>query len=195
MVLKHSNLRDLPAGSPAPPFTLLEPLTGEHISLASVAGQKGTLVAFLSCHCPFVVHLHDTIRRLAVELPRLGVEMVAISANDVTTHPDDAPDKMAALAQGPIKGVRFLFDESQDVAKAYRASHTPDWFLFDANLELVYRGRVDGSTPGNGLPSDGGELLSAAERLSKAEPIDWDSIRPSMGCSIKWKPGCAPDYM
>lgn len=194
MVLKHSNKTDLPAGSPAPPFTLVEPLTGSPVSLENVAGPKGTLVAFLSCHCPFVVHIHETIRRLAVELPKLGVEMVAISVNDVEKYPEDAPDKMAMLARGPLKGVRFLFDESQDVAKAYRASHTPDWFLFDDSMKLVYRGRIDGSTPGNGVPTDGGEMLGAAELLSQGKPIDWASIHPSMGCSIKWKPGNAPDY-
>lgn len=194
MVLKRSNKSDLPEGSTAPPFTLTEPLTGESISLSDAAGPKGTLVAFLSCHCPFVIHIQKTARMLAAELPKLGVEMLAISANDIQSFPEDAPDNMAALARGPLKGVRFLFDESQEVAKAYCASHTPDWFLFDGDLKLVYRGRIDGSTPGNGVETDGKEMLAAAKLLNEKKPIDWASIQPSMGCSIKWKPGNAPEY-
>jgi peroxiredoxin len=194
MVLKRSNKSDLPQGSFAPPFSLLEPLSGKTVRLADAAGQKGTLVAFLSCHCPFVVHIQGTVRTLSAELRALGIETLAVSSNDIATYPEDAPEHMAALARGPLKGVTFLFDESQEIAKAYKAQCTPDFYLFDADLKLVYRGRIDGSTPGNGVPSDGGDMLAAAKALSEGSGLDWSAIQPSMGCSIKWKRGNAPDY-
>jgi peroxiredoxin len=194
MVLMHSNTADFPCGTPAPPFTLPEPLTGAAVSLGSAAGPTGTLVAFLSCHCPFVIHIRSTLRALAADLRELGIFTIAISANDVKTYPEDGPEHMAALARRALEGVPFLYDAGQDVAKLYKAKCTPDFYLFDGELKLVYRGRIDGSTPGNGVPSDGAEIRAAAKALAAGRPIDQDAIRPSVGCSIKWAHGNAPTY-
>lgn len=192
MVLKRSNTRDFPLGKTAPPFNLPEPLTGTTVSLASAAGPRGTLVAFLSCHCPFVMHIQPALRALIADLSPQGVTVVGISVNDVARYPDDAPEHMAALARTKLPGLRFLYDESQETAKAYAAQCTPDFYLFDAELKLVYRGRLDASSPGNRLASDARDMRAAVQCLVEGREIQKESIMPSMGCSIKWKPGNEP---
>lgn len=187
MVLLSSNTVDFPLGSLAPPISLPEPLSGETVSLASAAGANGTLVAVLSVHCPYVIHLHASLGALILDLAALGVNTVGISPNDVSRYPADAPRHMAALASGPLKGLRFLYDETQDVARALAAKCTPDFYLFDKEMKLAYRGRLDASSPGNGLQSDAKEMREAVKVMLGGGKVDAEDINPSMGCSIKWK--------
>lgn len=186
MVLERSNKHQFPVGTPAPPFSLVEPLSGSTCSLADVAGSNGTLIAFLSVHCPFVVNLQSTLPELARRLRTDGIEMVAISPNDSVQYPQDGPDGMASLCRSKFKReFKFLYDEDQSVARAYKARCTPDFYLFDKNLKLVYRGRIDGSTPGNSTRPSGDEMLAAANSMLEGRRIDQASVNPSMGCSIK----------
>jgi peroxiredoxin len=171
----------LPLGTPAPDFRLPDP-DGREWTLADVRGGKGTLVMFICNHCPFVKHVKPELVRLGRELPERGIGVVAISANDVTTHPADAPDKMKREGY-PFP---YLYDESQDVARAYQAACTPDFFLFDADDKLVYRGQLDPSRPGNDVPVDGRDLRAAADTLLAGRPVPEDQA-PSIGCNIKWK--------
>lgn len=186
MVLERSNAQQFPIGTRAPPFTLPEPLTGSTHALSDVVGQNGVLVAFLSVHCPFVVSLQSTLPMLARKLRDDGIEMVGISSNDAITYPEDGPDGMAKLARSKFKNeFKFLYDEDQSVAKAYKARCTPDFYLFDKDLKLFYRGRIDASSPGNRVRPSGEDMLAAAKNLVEGLPIDPSSINPSMGCSIK----------
>ncbi len=158
-----------------------------------LAAAPALLVMFISNHCPYVKHVADELARLGRDYGSRGVGIVAICANDVDTHPDDAPVAMAAFAARHRFSFAYLYDESQSVAKAYRAACTPDLFLFDADRRLVYRGQLDGARPGNDVPVDGRDLRAALDAVLAGEPVAEPQL-PSMGCNIKWKPGNEPDY-
>jgi peroxiredoxin len=172
-------------GTKAPIFRL--PGTdGKIYSFNDIAGPKGTLVMFICNHCPYVVHIRKTLAATTEKFSPLGIGMVAISSNDAEAYPDDGPVKMKAekLSAGYL--FPYLYDESQDVAKAYQAACTPDFFLYDSQQMLVYRGQMDGSRPGNGIANDGADLVAAMEALIHGREISAKQV-PSMGCNIKWK--------
>lgn len=194
MVRTVSTMLDL--GVPAPGFTL--PNTnpgagGETVSLEDFKDARGLLVVFMCNHCPYVIHIRDEFVKFAREYQQKGLAVVAISANDVTTHPDDGPEQMAAEAIKHGYTFPYLYDESQEVAKAYRAACTPDFFLFDGNGRLYYRGQFDDSRPKSGLPVTGRDLRAAVDALLAGEPAPAEQ-KPGMGCNIKWKEGQEPDY-
>jgi thiol-disulfide isomerase/thioredoxin len=177
----------LPLGSIAPDFVLPDTISGEEKSLHQLQGNKGTLIMFICNHCPYVIHVKNQLINIAQHYAQLGISTVAISANDVVDFPQDAPDKMHELMLdwgNPFAA--YLYDETQAVAKAYQAACTPDIYLFDSQLSCVYRGRLDGSTPKNNLPSDGADLRNALNNLLADKPIAEQQI-PSIGCNIKWK--------
>lgn len=178
----------LPLGTIAPDFKLLDVVTNQQLSLQALRGEKATLLMFICNHCPYVLHVKTELIALANQYSQLGVAIIAISANDIAQYPEDAPDKMLALMQAwgnPFAG--YLYDETQAVAKAYQAACTPDFYLFDAGLACVYRGRLDGSTPKNSVPVTGVELRQALDAVLAHQPAIEPQL-PSIGCNIKWKP-------
>lgn len=182
----------LALGTPAPDFSLPDVAHNRLVTLAELRGARPLLVMFISRHCPFVMHVAGELARIDRDYGE-RVAMVGISSNDVEGYPDDAPDRMAAMARD--FGYRFpvLGDGSQDVAHAYAAACTPDFFLFDADRRLVYRGQLDASRPGNGIPVTGSDLRSALDAVLAGESVRAEQL-PSMGCNIKWKPGNAPAH-
>ncbi len=183
----------LPLGTEAPDFGLPDAVSGEIVSLASFAPAKALVVMFICNHCPYVKHVADQLVALGEEFAGTDVALVAISANDPVAYPDDAPEKLAAEAQE--RGYRFpyLFDATQEVAKAYTAACTPDFFVFGPDRTLVYRGRLDESRPGTSVPVTGAELRAAIEAVRNDQPVAEEQY-PSMGCNIKWRPGNEPAY-
>ena len=181
----------LPLGTSAPDFALPDP-SGHLVSLDSLEGPA-LLVAFLSNHCPYVKRVADGLGELARDLQAQGVAVVGIGANDVANYPDDRPEMMAKMAEAHGWTFPYLYDESQETAQAYRAACTPDFFLFDADRRLVYRGQMDGARPSNDLPVTGEDLRAAVDAVLAGRPVP-DDQRPSMGCNIKWKPGNEPAY-
>jgi peroxiredoxin len=183
----------LALGTSAPDFQLPDVVSGETISLATFAGKKALLVIFLCEHCPFVKHVQAELANLGKDYVSQNVGIIAISANDVANYPDDAPDRLKEMAK--TSGFLFpvCYDESQAIAKAYTAACTPDFFLFNSDFKLAYRGQLDDSRPGNDKPVTGQDLRSAIEALLTDQAIGADQ-KPSIGCNIKWKPGNAPDY-
>ena len=184
----RSNMLEL--GTSAPDFSLPDTRTGGTVRRADFAGRP-LLVAFLSVHCPYVKRVEDGFATLAADALAAEVAVVAICANDIDRYPDDAPEHMADQAARLGFDFPYLFDESQAVAAAYRAACTPDFFLFDADHRLAYRGRMDGATPGNDEPVTGAELRRAVDDVVTGRTPDADQV-PSMGCGIKWKPGNEP---
>ena len=183
----------LALGTPAPDFSLPEPYTGRTVSLSDLDGTPALLVVFLSNHCPFVKHIADRFAAVAGEYQRLGVEVVGINSNDVTTHPDDSPDNMKGEVERRGYTFPYLFDETQEVAKAYRAACTPDFFLFDGDRQLVYRGQFDASRPSSGARVTGSDLRAAMDSvLAGKEPSPEQA--PSVGCNIKWRRGNEPEW-
>lgn len=182
----------LPLGTKAPDFSLPN-VDGRTVSLSNCRGSKGTLVAFICNHCPFVIHIRSEFAKFAREYQAKGIGVVAINSNDSVKYPDDAPDKMAAEAAAAGYEFPYLFDGTQSVAKSYHAACTPDLFLFDAALELVYRGQFDASRPSNSIPVTGSDLRAACDAVIAGRPIA-EGQRPSIGCNIKWKPGNEPNY-
>ncbi|MEQ1854826.1 MAG: thioredoxin family protein [Longimicrobiales bacterium] len=183
----------VPLGTPAPDFSLPEPATGRTVSGADLAEAPALLVIFLSNHCPFVKHIADELARFGREYGAKGLAIVGINANDVASYPDDSPAKM--IDEVVLRGYPFpyLYDESQEVAKAFSAACTPDFFLYDQRRELVYRGQFDSSRPSLDAPVSGTDLRAACDAvLDGREPIA--SQMPSVGCNIKWKPGNAPPW-
>lgn len=176
-------------GSPAPDFVLVDP-TGAPWELGKAVGRHPFVVAFICNHCPYVLHIADAFAAFALEYERKGLEIVAISANDVSTHPEDAPDKMLEFARTHRFSFPYLYDEAQDAALAYGAVCTPDFFLFDKDRKLVYRGQFDDTRPGRGAPT-GADLRAAADAVLEGRAPNAEQ-KPSVGCSIKWKPGKAP---
>ncbi|MCG4454547.1 thioredoxin family protein [Pseudomonas sp. MMS21-TM103] len=176
----------MPLGTSAPDFTLPDPLSLEPVSLSAVQGEKATLVMFICNHCPFVKHVEDALLDLAREYMPQGLGVVAISANDAQSYPEDGPRMLAQKARDKNYPFHYLYDETQQVAKAYGAACTPDLFLFDENLHCIYRGRFDDSRPGSNIPVSGKDLRQALERHLTGRPVDIPQV-PSIGCSIKWK--------
>lgn len=183
----------LPLGTPAPDFSLPEPMTGKTVSLGDFQDAPALLVMVICNHCPFVKHIRQGLVQFARDYPAKDLAIVAISANDAANYPDDSPAKMAEEAKTFGYPFPYLHDESQAVAKAYHAACTPDFFLFDASRKLVYRGQFDGSRPGNKLPVTGSDLRAAADALLAGQPVP-SAQQPSIGCNIKWKTGHEPDY-
>ncbi len=182
----------LPLGTPAPAFRLPD-TDGETVALGDFADAPALLVMFICNHCPFVQHVRDELARLGRDyLPR-GVALVAISANDAEAYPQDGPEAMRREQETVGYSFPYLYDESQEVAKAYGAACTPDFYLFDADRKLVYRGQLDASRPGNALPVTGEDLRAALEAVLAGEAVDPVPV-PSIGCNIKWKPGNEPGY-
>lgn len=176
---------ETPVGTIAPAFSLPEPATGNSIALSDYSGQP-IAVIFMCNHCPYVVHILDGLAQAGQQLIDQGIAVVAISANDATNYPADGPEKMAQLSHDAALPFPYLYDETQETARAYNAQCTPDLYLFDADHALYYRGQFDSSRPGSGLPVTGESLLQAASDLlaGKQPPA---SPTPSVGCSIKWK--------
>lgn len=176
----------LALGTHAPDFELRDTITGRQYSLSENQGLNGSMVMFICNHCPYVKHVQQELVQLATDFSVQGIEMVAISSNDVESYPEDGPDYMLEEARKWKYPFPYLFDETQEVARAYDAACTPDFFLFDNKMNLVYRGRIDGSTPGNGVEINGNDLRKAMKALIAGMPIDKEQL-PSVGCNIKWK--------
>ena len=183
--------RMLALGTPAPAFTLADP-SGKRFALRDFAGSKGLLVAFMCNHCPFVKHLLEGFVGFAREYGPKGIAIVAINPNDAVAHPEDSAENMVRIAAEKGFTFPYLVDDTQAIAKTYQAICTPDFFLFDSARRLVYRGQFDASRPGNGQPVTGSELRAAADALLAGKILDKQV--PSIGCSIKWKPGQAPEW-
>ncbi|MCP6757579.1 MAG: thioredoxin family protein [Fischerella sp. CENA71] len=183
----------LPLGTLAPDFQLLDVVSSETVSLSKFASKKALLVIFLSRHCPFVQHIKSELAKLGKDYRDHNIGIVAISANDPNTHPNDAPESLKAFAQELDLSYPLLFDETQKAAKNFFAACTPDFFLFDASRKLVYRGQLDDSRPNNGVPVTGKDLRTAIEDVLSDRLITWEQ-KPSIGCNIKWKPGNEPVY-
>jgi peroxiredoxin len=188
MVLTPSTMPEL--GSGAPDFEL--PATdGRMVRRDNFAAAPGLLVAFTCNHCPYAQHIRASFVEFAREYQPRGLAIVAISSNDANTHPDDSPEMMRVEADRHGFNFPYLYDATQEVARAYRAACTPDFFLYDAERRLVYRGQFDGSRPGNDVPVTGSDLRAAADAVLEGRPVGVEQ-RPSIGCNIKWKPGNAP---
>jgi len=180
----------LPLGTQAPAFSLPDPDGNVH-ALAEEA--RAHLVMFICNHCPFVVHVKEELARIGREYGERGVDVIAISANDTTTHPQDAPEHMKTFAADNGFTFPYLYDERQEVAKAYKAACTPDFFLFDADKRLIYRGQLDDARPSNDAPVDGKDLRAALDAVLAHRSVTSEQ-KASMGCNIKWKAGNAPAY-
>lgn len=179
-----SNMLSL--GTKAPDFSLTDAVTNTKMGLESLKGEKGTLVMFICNHCPFVIHVNPEISKLAKEYKPQGISFIAISSNDIENYPQDAPYLMKQVAEQEGYIFPYLYDETQETAKAYDAACTPDFYLFNSKLALVYRGQLDDSRPGNGIPVTGNNLRKAMDALLQGEEVD-PLQKPSIGCNIKWK--------
>ncbi len=182
----------LELGTRAPEFRLRD-TDGREVALADFKDRKALLVMFICNHCPFVKHVQAELARIGRDYQPRGVGVVAISSNDVGQYPDDGPAAMAREKERAGYTFPYLFDDTQEVAKAYRAACTPDLFLFDGRQKLVYRGQLDDSRPGNKVPVTGRDLRRALDAVLAGEPVEAKQ-RASVGCNIKWKPGHEPDY-
>ncbi|NNC84256.1 MAG: thioredoxin family protein [Flavobacteriales bacterium] len=177
---------NIPLGFQAPPFSLPDVVSGQHLEFEDIKGEKGTLVMFICNHCPYVIHVREELINIAREYSEKGVGFVAISSNDVENYPQDGPEKMKELALELDFPFPYLYDETQEVAKAYDAACTPDFDLFDSSDKCVYRGRLDDSRPGKDIPVTGRDMRAALDALIEGRSIPEKQI-PSMGCNIKWK--------
>ncbi len=191
MVLTSS--LDLPIGASAPYFSLPNVLDGKIVSLDEFKGKKGVLVMFICNHCPYVKHIRGKLVELVHEYMERGIGVVAINSNSTMTHPQDGPESMKELALKEKWKFPFLFDETQETAKAYKAVCTPEFFLLDSDFKLYYHGQFDDSRPGNDVPVTGNDLKKAFDGLLSGQPPPTNQ-RPSAGCSIKWHPGKEPEY-
>jgi len=189
MVAVHSTM--LPLGTKAPEFQLPD-TTGRLVSSEDLSG-KALVVIFMCNHCPYVKHIRGGLAQVARDYRDRGVAMVGINSNDIDNYPADNPEKMAEEAKAAGYIFPYLFDETQEVAKAYRAACTPDIFVFDREQRLAYRGQLDDSRPGNGIPVTGKDLRDAVDAVLAGRPVAGKQ-KPSIGCNIKWKPGNEPDY-
>ncbi len=175
----------LPLGTAAPDFTLPDVVSGASLSLEQLKSSHATVVMFICNHCPYVKHLLTPLVQLAQEYRAKGLAFIAISSNDAQDYPEDAPEPMKKLAQTAGFGFPYLYDQSQEVARAYQAGCTPDFYVFDADLRLAYRGQFDESRPGNGRPVNGADLRAALDALLAGKPVSAEQ-KPSVGCNIKW---------
>jgi len=184
MAATPSNM--MPLGTIAPDFTLLNPVTGEMATLQDLKAEVATVIMFVCNHCPYVKHIQSELVKMAKEYQPKGIGFIAISSNDVENYPNDSPDKMKEEAENAGYTFPYLYDETQDVAKAYLAACTPDFYAFDKDLKCVYRGRLDGATPKNNVAVTGTELRGALDAILAGQPVNQEQI-PSIGCNIKWK--------
>jgi peroxiredoxin len=185
MVKTLSNM--LPLGTEAPDFELVDVTSDNRFKLSHNKGKNGTVIMFICNHCPYVKHLNNHLPKLALDYMKKSIQFIAINSNDVVNYPDDSPDKMIQTAKNNGYPFPYLFDETQEVAKAYNAACTPDFYIFDKKLHLVYRGQLDDSRPGNSSPINGQDVRVALDNLLEGLPIS-DEQKPSLGCNIKWKP-------
>jgi len=183
----------LALGTPAPVFRLQDPAAGRLVSLDEFADKPALLVVFMCNHCPYVKHIQEALARFAAEYQSKGLAVVGINSNDVANYPDDSPEKMVTTAKSVGYTFPYLYDETQEVAKAYKAACTPDFFLFDADRRLVYRGQFDDSRPGNDIPVTGKDMRAAVDAVLAGKAVD-DNQKASLGCNIKWKPNNTPEY-
>lgn len=184
MALTPSNM--LPLGTKAPSFNLKNTIDDTYVSLESAKGMNGTIIMFICNHCPFVKHVNAELSQLAKDYSSKGITCIAISSNDVENYPEDAPDKMKQNAIDNDFIFPYLYDDTQSVAKAYDAACTPDFYVFDSDLKLVYRGQLDSSRPGNKIPVTGEDLRTAIDAVLNNNAISTIQ-KPSIGCNIKWK--------
>ncbi len=191
MVMVESTM--LPLGTAAPEIALADVVSGQTVTLDSFVKARALLVMFICRHCPFVKHVQDELAHIGRNYGPQGLGIVAISANSLQTHPQDGPEHLKAQAEECGFTFPYCFDETQAVAKAYTAACTPDFFLFDGNQRLVYRGQLDDTRPSNGLPVTGKDLRAAVEAVLAGQPLSAEQ-RPSVGCNIKWTPGNEPAY-
>lgn len=180
-------------GTSAPDFSLPDAVSSQTISLNDFKDKKALLVIFICHHCPYVQHVKGELAQMGKDYQDKGLGIIAISANDAETFPDDSPENLKEMAKEEGFTFAFAYDETQAVAKAYKAACTPDFFLFDQQKKLVYRGQLDDSRPGNYLPVTGKDLRNAIDMVLADKPVNPDQ-KPSLGCNIKWKPGNEPDY-
>ena len=183
----------LELGTPAPDFHLPEPVTGREVSLDDFRDAPALLVTFICNHCPYVQHIRHRLAKLVRDYQGKGLTAVGVNSNDVAHYPDDAPEKMIEEVRNIGYTFPYLYDETQEVAKAYRAACTPDFFLFDRDRRLTYRGQFDDARPGNGAPVTGRDLAAAIDAVLAGRAVPADQ-KPSLGCNIKWKPGNEPDF-
>lgn len=191
MALTPSTMRDL--GTSAPDFSLSDVVSGSSVSLATFTGKKALLVMFICQHCPFVRHIKNELANIGRDYADKSVGILAISANDATLHPEDSPEKLKEMALELEFAFPLCYDSTQKTAKAYTAACTPDFFLFNGDRKLVYRGQLDSSRPGNGIPVDGRDLRGAIDAVLDDKPVS-SAQKPSIGCNIKWKPSSEPSY-
>jgi thiol-disulfide isomerase/thioredoxin len=185
MAATPSNM--LPLGTQAPDFKLYDTVSGKYLTFKDIKGKKGTVIMFICNHCPYVLHVNGQIVAIADKYLKKGIGFAAISSNDVENYPQDAPELMTLQAKSVGYQFPYLYDESQETAKNYQAACTPDFYVFDHNDKLVYRGRMDESTPKNELPNNGKDLRKALDYLLEGKIIPDDEQKPSIGCNIKWK--------
>jgi len=191
MVMVESTMLSL--GTPAPDFSLPDVVSGDTVTLDTFADSQGLLVMFICVHCPFVKHVQEELARIGNDYGSKGLGIVAISANSLQTHPQDGPENLKAQAQELGFNFPYCFDETQETAKRYTAACTPDFFVFDKDKKLVYRGQLDDSRPSNGVPVTGTDLRAALDAVLAAESPTTEQ-KPSVGCNIKWTPGNEPAY-
>ncbi len=184
MALTPSNM--LPLGTKAPDFKLHDAVSEKALGLDDLKSDKATVVMFICNHCPYVKHVQKGLVELANDYIPKGVSFIAINSNDVAKYPEDSPANMKSVALKLGYPFPYLFDETQEVARAYEAACTPDFYVFDADMKLVYRGQMDDSRPGNGKPVTGRNIRDTLDRILSGKPVDSDQI-PSIGCNIKWK--------
>ncbi len=191
MALTPSTMLDL--GTQAPDFSLIDVVSGKTITLGTFAGKTALLVMFICQHCPYVQHVKDGLAKLGKDYAGKDIGIVAVSSNDAERYQADGPDGLRQMARDEGFVFPMCYDPSQEAAKAYSAACTPDFFLFDRNRKLVYRGQMDDSRPGNGKPVTGKDLRAAMDALLAGKPVSSDQ-KPSVGCNIKWRPGNEPAY-
>lgn len=184
MAATPSNM--MPLGTLAPAFRLPEVVTGKTVTLQELKSKVATLIMFICNHCPFVKHVQGELVKLALDYQPKGVSVIAINSNDVVNYPEDSPEKMKEVAQQYAYSFPYLYDETQEVAKAYQAACTPDFYLFDKDLKCVYRGQLDDARPKNDVPVTGKDIRAALEMLLAGQPVS-PNQKPSIGCNIKWK--------
>jgi peroxiredoxin len=182
----------LPLGTKAPAFDLIG-VDGRRATIDDFQGARALLIVFLCNHCPYVKHIADGLAAVCREYQEQGVAVVGINSNDAASYPEDSPEQMAREAEQRGYTFPYLYDETQEVARAYRAACTPDFFLFDAEQRLVYRGQFDSSRPGSEIPVTGEDLRAAMDAVLAGDPLPSDQ-KPSIGCNIKWRTGAEPDY-
>jgi len=184
MVLTPSLM--MPLGTVAPNFTLSDAVTGKKMSLDSLKSDKATLIMFICNHCPYVKHVQKELVDLANDYQAKGISVIAINSNDVDNYPEDSPENMKKVAKAWQYPFPYLFDKTQEIAKAYQAACTPDFYIFDKNLKCVYRGQLDDSRPNNGIPVTGRDIRAALDSILSGQAVD-SLQKASVGCNIKWK--------